>query len=259
MANLSALLEREAGAEIESILSEARERASEIKSRAEEEAESIRAQRERAASTQSEAIRVRGRSSAQLEASSMRLRAQHRAVESVFDQAERDLRDLTKDNKRYKPILTSLLDEVVESLGGSDKISKLFVNPNDKKHLSDAAKKHGLGDKLETDESVQGGVKVRSTEASVTVENSLFDRLEAAKDDLASVVSKALFSEGGAQGSSGSSNAEAASNEDDSGSSDAATDSEEAGATDSSADEAADKTGGASTSGSDDETPDEDD
>lgn len=202
MANLSALLEKEAGAEIESILSEARERASEIKSQAEEEAESIRAQRERAASSQSEAIKVRGRSSAQLEASSMRLKAQHRAVESVFDQVEQDLRDLTQDDKRYKPILTSLLDEVVESLGGSDNISKLYVNPDDQKHIGDAAKKHNLGNKIETDESVEGGVKVRSTKASATVENSLFDRLEAAKDDLASEVSKALFSDGSSNSSS---------------------------------------------------------
>ena len=208
MANLSALLEREAGAEIESILSEARERASEIKSQAEEEAESIRAQKERTASSQSEAIKVRGRSSAQLEASSMRLKAQHRAVESVFDQVEQDLRDLTQDGKRYKPVLTSLLEEVVESLGGSDNISKLYINPDDKKHINDAAKKHGLADKLETDETVEGGVKVRSTKASATVENSLFDRLEAAKDDLASEVSKVLFSDGNNGSSDSSSDAE---------------------------------------------------
>ena len=195
MANLAALLEREASTEIESILSEARERASEIVSKAEEEAESIRSQRERAAASQSEAIKVRGRSSAQLEASSMRLKAQHRAVESVFDQAEQNLRDLTQDNKRYKPVLTSLLDEVVESLGGSDNITKLYVHPDDKKHVTEAAKKHGLDSKLETDESVRGGVKVRARGASATVENSLFDRLEAAKDDLASEVSKVLFSD----------------------------------------------------------------
>ena len=195
MANLAALLEREASTEIESILSEARERASEIVSKAEEEAESIRSQRERAAASQSEAIKVRGRSSAQLEASSMRLKAQHRAVESVFDQAEQNLRDLTQDNKRYKPVLTSLLDEVVESLGGSDNITKLYVHPDDKKHVTEAAKKHGLDSKLETDESVRGGVKVRAQGASATVENSLFDRLEAAKDDLASEVSKVLFSD----------------------------------------------------------------
>ena len=49
--------------------------------------------------------------------------------------------------------------------------------------------------KLETDESVQGGVKVRTTNESVTIENSLFDRLGAAKDDLASEVSKLLFAD----------------------------------------------------------------
>ena len=195
MANLSALLDKEAGAEIESILSEARERASEIVSQAEEEAKTLRTGRERTANSQSEAIKVRGRSSAQLEASSMRLKAQHRAVESVFDEAEKRLRDLTQDDERYGSILTSLLGEMVDSLGGSENVSKLYVNPDDQERVGEAAKQHGLDGKLETDESVQGGVKVRTTNESVTIENSLFDRLGAAKDDLASEVSKLLFAD----------------------------------------------------------------
>lgn len=47
MANLAALLDREAGAEIEAILSEARQRASEIVARAKEEAKQIVSLKER--------------------------------------------------------------------------------------------------------------------------------------------------------------------------------------------------------------------
>ncbi len=61
MANLAALLEKEAGAEIEAMLSEARTRASEIVANAKSEAESILAQRERSAKTQHEATLVRAR------------------------------------------------------------------------------------------------------------------------------------------------------------------------------------------------------
>ena len=115
MANLAALLEHEAGAEIEAILSEARQRASEVVAKAEEDAKALTAQRERASQTQGEAARVRARSAAQLEASSLRLRAQHGMVEGVFGAAEAELRSLLKDDKRYTPMLSTLLAEAVKT------------------------------------------------------------------------------------------------------------------------------------------------
>jgi len=199
MANLAALLEGEASAEIEAILSEARARASEIVAKAEEEADAIIAQRERLAQTQAEATGVRARSSAQLEASSLRLRAQHGAVEGVFEDAERELRSLIGDDKRYKPVLAVLLDEAVEALGGPERVSKVIVHPDDKRRVQEAVQKHGLADKLETDPAVEGGVRVKAT-SNVAVENTLFDRLEAAKSDLASEVSRRLFGASTAQG-----------------------------------------------------------
>lgn len=191
MANLAALLEREASAEIEAILSEARARASEIVAKAEEDAKAMTAQRERLSQTQSEAARVRARSAAQLEASSLRLRAQHGLVEGVFEAAEAEIRTLTKDDKRYTPVLSTLLDEAVAALGGQDQVAKIIVNPADERRAREAAKKHGLDGKVETDAAVEGGVKLKAT-SNVTVENSLFDRLYAARDDLASEVSRLL-------------------------------------------------------------------
>ena len=69
MANLAALLEREASAEVETILSEARQRASEIVAKAEEDAKALTAQRERLSQTQGEAARVRAASAATTELS----------------------------------------------------------------------------------------------------------------------------------------------------------------------------------------------
>ena len=191
MANLAALLEREAGAEVEAILSEAQQRASEIVAKAEDDAKTLTAQRERTSQTQSEAARVRAASAAQLEASSMKLRAQHSVVESVFEAAETELRTLQKDDKRYTPVLSALLDEAVDALGGKDQVAKITVNPADEKRAREAAKKHGLDGQVETDAAVEGGVKVKAR-SNVTIENTLFDRLRAAREELASEVSKLL-------------------------------------------------------------------
>lgn len=191
MANLAALLEREAGAEIEAILSEARQRASEIVAKAEDDAKTMTAQRERTAQTQSEAARVRAASAAQLEASSMKLRAQHSVVEGVFEAAEAELRKLQKDDKRYPPVFSALLDEAVDALGGAGEVAKVIVDPADEKRAQEAAKKHGLEGRVETDAAVEGGVKVKAR-SNVTIENTLFDRLRAAREELASEVSKLL-------------------------------------------------------------------
>lgn len=191
MAHLSALLEREASAEIEAILSEARQRASEIVAKAEEDATAMTTQRERLAQSQGEAARVRARSAAQLEASSLRLRAQYGRVEEVFEAAEAELRTLTQDKARYAPLLSKLLDEAVAELGGSENVAKVVVNPADEQAGREAARKHGLESKLETDEAVRGGVKLKAN-TNVTVENSLFDRLAVAREELASEVSKLL-------------------------------------------------------------------
>jgi V/A-type H+-transporting ATPase subunit E len=188
--NLAALLEREAGAEIEAILSEAQKRASEIIAQAEEEAKAITAQRERTSQTQAESAKVRARSAAQLEASSLRLRAQHGMVEKVFEAVEAEIRSLVKDQSRYVPVLSGLLGEAVEALG-KDNVARIAVNPADEEAAKEAAKAHGLEDKVTTDETVEGGVKVKAA-SNVTIENSLFDRLQAAREDLASEVSKRL-------------------------------------------------------------------
>ena len=191
MANLSALLDKEASAEIEALLSEARQRASEIVAKAEDEAKAATAQRERLSQSQSEAARVRAQSAAQLEASSMKLRAQYSVVEDVFGSADAELRKLTKDKKRYPPILASLLAEAVDALGGQDKVAKVIVNPADEGAAKEAAKQYGLESKVATDKSVEGGVKVKAA-SNVTIENSLFDRLQSAREDLASEVSRLL-------------------------------------------------------------------
>ncbi len=183
MSNLAALLEKEASAEIEGILSEAKQTASELIAKAEEEARSIIALKERNLKSQREAELVRAKSSAQLEASSMRLKAQNDGVESVFDGAKHALVELTNSNQ-YQAIFNALYQEAADVVG---KVAVVIVNPKDSALVSDK------NVKIETDESLTGGVKLKGQGSSVVVENSLFSRLEAIKEDLASLVSNTLF------------------------------------------------------------------
>ena len=193
MANLSALLEKEASTEIEAILSEARERASELVAKAREEADAVVARHERTARGQYDAALVRSHSGAQLEASSLKLRAQHDAVERVFEGAKSSLQKLTADPKAYAPVLSALLKEAVEGLGGADKVAAVVVNPADKAAAEQAATALGVKGKVETSGEVKGGVRVRAQGGNVTLENTLFERLEAVQDELASDVSRTLF------------------------------------------------------------------
>ena len=184
MANLATLLEKEASAEIESIRSEAQQRASEIVAKAEEEAKTLIAQRERTAASQHAAAIVRAKSAGQLEASSLKLRAQNEGVEAAFDKAEEEIRALIKDEAKYKPVLAKLLSEAKEEAGD---LELIVVNPSDK-GLIDAG-----GAEVQTNDAVVSGVRVRGKGSRVMVENTLLGRLETLRDELASDVSKVLY------------------------------------------------------------------
>lgn len=191
MADLSALLGKEASAEIEAILSEARTRASEIVEGAKREAETLVSTRERASATQREASLVRARSSAQLEAASLRLRAQFEGVQAAFDAAAEAIRALPQDRAAYAPVFRKLLEQALAGVGG-DEISAILVAEGDRALAEEAAKDLGLKAPIETSSDVSGGVYVKTTRNNL-VENTLLGRLGSLRDELASEVSSALF------------------------------------------------------------------
>ena len=192
MAKLAALLDKEASAEIDAILSEARSRASEIKAAAEEEAKNTLAQREKLLAQQHEAALVRARSAAQLEAASMRLRAQHEAVESVFAQVRRDIAALVKDKKRYRPVLAELIKGAAEGVGTAGDLI-VTVHPDEAGVAEAALTDLGYTAKVETDSGIEAGARLRAKGANVTLENTLYGRLEALTGELASEVSRVLL------------------------------------------------------------------
>lgn len=195
MADLAALLDSEASAEIEAIHSEARTRASEIVAEAESEAETILASRERTAKQQRDAALVRARSAAQLEAASLKLNAQQQAIESVFAAAAGQLRTYAESDAGWDATLAALLDEAVEAVGGTDAVAEIAVNPADRAAATKAAKAAGVDATVTTDADLTAGVRVTATNRTI-VANTLTGRLDALRDELASDVSQALLEKG---------------------------------------------------------------
>ncbi len=191
MADLSTRLATEASTEIEAILSEANERAAQITEAARSEAESIVADRERRAKAQREASLVRARSAAQLEASAIRLRAQHEGVKGVFDEVRRRLDELVEDQGRYPAVFEKLLEQALAAARDVG-VAGVEVAPRDEQLARSALDKLGVKAEVKAVDDVKGGVRVRTARRSA-VENTVYDRLEAMAGELASEVSQALF------------------------------------------------------------------
>jgi vacuolar-type H+-ATPase subunit E/Vma4 len=191
VSDLAALLEKEASTEIESVLSEARSRGSELVAQARQEAEALVAQREHQATAQRSAAVTRARSSAQLEASSLQLRAQHEGVEAVFEEARKRLSAVVEDKDAYPAVLGKLLEEALEDLDTANVLA-VIVHPDERAVAESAVAALSLGASVETDAGIRGGVRLR-LKGNNTVENSLFERLEVLRAELASEVSEALF------------------------------------------------------------------
>jgi V/A-type H+/Na+-transporting ATPase subunit E len=192
VSDLTALLEHEASAEIESILAAARERASELLDAARADAEAATAARERSVATAREALAVRAQSSARLEASALKLRAQHEAVEAVFAAAQERIEAIARDAKAYEPVLAGLLVEALNGLG-DEAPTEIVVAARDVELATALAAKQGVTAPVVAGD-VAHGVRVRTGRGS-SVENSLLGRLETVRGELASQVTEVLFGE----------------------------------------------------------------
>lgn len=192
MANLSALLDKEVSAEIETILSEAKESAAELLSQAQIEGDAVRAQLMRASETQRDAALVRAQSSAKLEAASLKLKAQHAAVENVFTVVGSRLDALRHDIDAYRTILSKLISEAV-SVFPDGGVEAIHVNPADVDLAESIKASLGLVASVRSDVDVGAGVRLHGQD-NVVVENTLGQRLDALREELASDVSGILFS-----------------------------------------------------------------
>ena len=188
MADLATLLESEANAEVEAILSEARSKADAIVQSATEQAGSLVDLRRRTLETELVAAQVRARSAADLDSASQRLNANHVATEQSFTQAETELRNFTKSGE-YKNVLEKLMTEVKGAIAN---ISKLEVHPDDVAVATEAAKNAGLNVPVTANSEIATGVRAVAEGGQSSITNTLLGRLSRARDGLLSDVARVL-------------------------------------------------------------------
>jgi vacuolar-type H+-ATPase subunit E/Vma4 len=184
------LLEREAEAERERVLSEARERAARVVQEAEAEAKAKLEQHRRQVAVEVEAARVRAQGLANLQATSLLLETKDQLVAEVFRRAEEELDRIADDPARYAPVLRELLREAASGFH-----SHVVVEcpERDVAAVEAAARELGLSADVRPSPDVRGGVRVRSEDGRFTVENTLRSRLERARQVLLSEVAGVLW------------------------------------------------------------------
>ncbi len=184
------LLEREAEAERERVLSEARERAARIVREAEAEAKEKLEQYRRKVAAELEAARVRAQSVAKVRASSLLLEAKDELMAQVFQRAEEELERIANDPARYAPVLRGLLREATSGVHGPVVVE---CPERDMAAVEVAVRELGLSAEVRPSPDVRDGIRVRSRDGRFTVENTLRSRLQRAQQVLVSEVADVLW------------------------------------------------------------------
>lgn len=187
---LIALLEREAAAEREQTLNDARAQAERILAEARREAEAhLAATRDRLAGEEKAAL-VKAHSTAALRASSMVLQAKEEEIARVFAGAEAELARFNQDQTRYPRALLAFIEEGLQGFPGQPVVT---VNPEDQAVVHDLVRLKGWQVTVRTDPGVRGGARITSPDGRFVVTNTLASRLERARPALAAEVAKILW------------------------------------------------------------------
>jgi V/A-type H+-transporting ATPase subunit E len=187
---LVAILEKEAAAEAERILADARVEAEKIAADARTEADAIRETARRRAETERKAAQTRAQSAAQLKASSLVLQAKDAAIAEVFERAHRDLARLAQDRNTYQRLLRALIKEASAELTGRVIVE---VNPSDADAARQAARELDLDAEVKPSADASGGVVVSTSDGRFVVQNTLASRLERVKPTLVTEVASMLW------------------------------------------------------------------
>ncbi len=188
--DLVAILEKEATAERERILGEARAKADEITAQAQREAQSYLEAQHRRLDAEQKAARTKAQSSAQLRAASLVLQTKDQAITDVFTQAEAELAQIPRNKTRYPNILRGLIKEGAAGLPGRIVIE---VGSNDLELARGAVRELGLDAEVKASAEIAGGVRLATLDGRFVVENTLTSRLERVKPLLTSEVAALLW------------------------------------------------------------------
>ncbi len=189
MSNLREILQEEALAEVNKILAEANSRAdtliSEAKSKASERVEAYRKKAEAELRTAAR----RAKSASELTVSIARIRARGEEIALVREKVLAGLGEIS-GKPAFREILEALAEEAVKAVQEPE---TLIVHPDDRDKLSAWAKQKELA--LQTDPGLHLGVRIVARGGQRSVENSLPQRLQRGWETLVSGVAQQLWGE----------------------------------------------------------------
>ncbi len=175
---LVAILEKEAAAEIEQVLADARTQAERLVVQATEEAQTYLAAQGQRLDAERKAAQVKAQSAAQVKASALILQAKDQAIAEVFAAAEAELFRVQQDRGRYAAVLRGLIREAAGGLTGRITVE---VNPRDLDLARQAVKELKLDAEVRPADDVSGGARLVSDDGRFIVENTLASRVERVK------------------------------------------------------------------------------
>ncbi len=198
---------------VESIKSEAQEKADKIIQEAEAEVAVIKSNAEKTAEAEKNKILDNGKkqsdmkyqqiiSEAKMNARRAELGAKEEVIEAAFDKATEDLKAKTSNNDaEYAESLIKMIEEAAIELGGGDLV--IHVKESDiakvegqlRKLSSDLATKTGVSTTLVMGEPINaiGGAILKTKNGDIEVNNTIESRLDRFKGLLRSEVANVLF------------------------------------------------------------------
>ncbi|OLC32588.1 MAG: hypothetical protein AUH31_00240 [Armatimonadetes bacterium 13_1_40CM_64_14] len=186
---LVTILEKEATAEIERILTEARGQAEQLMAQANQDAQAYLAEQRQRIDAERKATLVKADSAAQVRASALVLQAKDQAIAEVFVAAEAELSRLQQDKTRYGAILRGLIREASGALSGRMTVE---ANPQDLALVNQAVKELRLDAEVKPGE-VSGGVRLISGDGRFVVENTLASRVARVRSLIAPEIAAQLW------------------------------------------------------------------
>ncbi len=187
MSKLGDILQEEALAEINAILTEADSKARVLIREAEKQASDRVSAYQRRAEAEHRAAARRSESAAELTLATVRIQARGQVIALVKKRTLAALEALA-GRPNYGRVLEALAEEALKAVEAPE---ALVVHPDDRDKLSPWAIQKGL--ELRTDPKLHLGVRIVSRGGRRSVENSLPERLQRAWETLASGVAQRLW------------------------------------------------------------------
>ena len=193
---------------VESIMSEAQEKADVIIQDANAEVSAIQAKAEKTAEVEKTKILENGKkqsdmryqqiiSEAKMNARRAKLGAKEEVIEAAFSQATGELKEkASSGNDEYKDSLSKMIKEAADEIGGNDLIIQLNeadTNALKSEISSDTFELEGVKFKLGEPINVIGGAILKTSNGDIEVNNTIEARLERFKSILRSEVANVLF------------------------------------------------------------------